>query len=75
MSKHRACAHVTIEDFEPFYLREGMLWVPYKSGAKMHLHRLTPEMAFKGIGYALKVLSHSGTVVPFTLRALRPAHR
>jgi hypothetical protein len=71
MTKHSARAPVPVDDFEPFYIREGLLWVPYISGGKTRIHTLMPEMAFKGISYALKVLGSSGKVVPFTLRALK----
>ena len=69
-AKEARRAPVPVEDFEPFYLKDSLLWVPYRSNGKLWIHTLTPAMAFKGIGFALKVLGGSGKVLPFTKATL-----
>lgn len=77
MGKRSRDAPASIDDFAPFYIKNGKLWVPYRSGDDWHLHFLTPEKTWLGINYALAVVGHAGKVVPFALNALRkgePAH-
>jgi len=63
-------APVPMEDFKPFYKRDGLIWVPYLSESKWRLHNLTPEMVVKAIGYALPLLA-DGKVIPFAIKAAR----
>lgn len=70
MRKHDARAPVLVEDFAPFYMRTGLLWIPYISREKQYLHCLTPQIAFKGIELALKCLGAGGKIIPFAARAL-----
>lgn len=71
MSKHSRAAPVPMDDFEPFYVKNDLLWVPYISGGRPRLHTLTPEVAWKGVAYAVKCLTSTGKIVPFTLKAFR----
>lgn len=71
MAKTRMLAPVEIEDFDPFYKKNGQLWVPYYSAGKLRLHTMDYATAWKGVGYAVRVLSASGEIVPFTLKALK----
>ncbi len=70
MAKHSRTAPIDIEEFEPFYLKQSLLWVPYFSAGAWRLHTLRPEIAWQGISYAVKTLTSTGKVVPFALRAL-----
>lgn len=70
--KHARRIPTPVDDFEPFYLKEGLLWVPYLSCGKLRIHTITPAITFKGIGFALKVLGSTGNVLPFTRAAFRP---
>lgn len=71
MPKHDARAPALIEDFKPFYLKDGLIWAPYYAANKWRLHCMAPELAWKGIHNAVRVLGHSGKVVPITAQALR----
>lgn len=71
MKKRKATAPAPVDDFRPFYLKGGKLWVPYRSGNEWYLHYLEPETAWLGINNAVRVLCSTGEVVPFALKALR----
>lgn len=71
MGKMRDAAPVEVDDFEPFYRKAGKLWVPYYAGGKLRLHTLDYRTAWKGVGYALRVLSASGEIVPFAMKAMQ----
>lgn len=71
MAKHRGRAPASMDDFQPFYRKNGLLWVPYKSGDDWHLHYVTPEKAWQAINFALPVLRDAGVVIPFAIAALK----
>jgi hypothetical protein len=70
MSKRRNRAPAAMDDFRPLYLKDGKLWVPYRSGDDWYLHYLTPDKAWLVINNALAVVGKTGVVVPFTMATL-----
>lgn len=75
MSKSSAPKPAPIDDFRPFYLKDGKLWVPYRSGDDWYLHYMTPETTWLGVNNALAVLGNAGVVVPFAMAALKGRKR
>lgn len=74
MSKRKACDHIPILDFKPFkWSDSGKLIIPYYSRSLWLIHEMTPDVARKGVGYALAALARSGNVIPFLARNLRDA--
>lgn len=67
---HAKTAPVLIENFDPFYLRNGLVWVPYYDQAgHQYLHCLTPEVVIKGMDCATAVLCLRN-IIPFAARLL-----
>lgn len=75
MGKRFKGAPASMDDFAPFYLKGGKLWVPYQSGDDWHLHFIDPLKTWKAINYAIAVIGNAGVVVPFALSALRKDRR
>ena len=69
MGKHRARAPAPMDDFRPFYLKNGKLWVPYRSGDDWLLHFLEPEKAWLAVNNAVGIPGNAGQVVPFAWNA------
>jgi len=67
--------HVEIEDFAPFHIRKGQLWVPYLGNGVWRMHSMDPLTAWKGVGFVLRACGGGGKVVPFALEALRRGDR
>lgn len=74
MAKQRpSVSPILIVDFEPFYWKNGLVWVPYYSanGTRFE-HCLSPSTTFKGVESALAVLN-TGNVIPIAAHAIRNA--
>lgn len=71
MGKQRKCAPAAMDEFRPLYRKDGLIWVPYRSGDTWHLHYLTPETVLQGVCYALPLVTGGGKIIPFALGSLR----
>ena len=66
MGKRAAEQSCLIQDFKPFMLKKGLLWIPYTCCGQSFEHCMTPQIALKGVANALALLSQKGgEVLPF----------
>lgn len=69
----RECAPVGIDDFEPFYLKRGLIWVPYTDvEANKRMLFLSPATALKGCGFVAGLVgANTNNIIPFVAQALQ----
>lgn len=60
-----------VEDFRPFYIKEGQLWAPAYIKGRWRVLTAEPAIALKGTGIALGVLCDSGRILPFVRNAVK----
>ena len=67
MGKRASEQSCLIQDFKPFVMKKGLLWIPYTCCGQSFEHCMTPEVALKGVANALALLGpNGGEVLPFT---------
>jgi hypothetical protein len=66
MGKRASEQSCLIQDFKPFVMKKGLLWIPYTCCGQSFEHCMTPEVALKGVANALALLSPVGSqALPF----------